>query len=434
MLSPTPAHGTAVRDSFLATALAADLIAPAQLPRAEAAIPADAETPADAAHALVAAGLLTRFQAERLVAGRTDGFHLGSYVLLEHIGRGPRGQVYRAKHRAMNRTVAVKVIGPEFTRTSEAQATFHREARAAAGLNHPNVVTVYDANEHAGRFYLVLECVDGHDIEMLIRQRGPRPVAEACELVRQAAAGLDHAHAQGITHGDLKPTNLLVTQPSQTLLGPVVKVADFGLARLQTHSTGTPLPGAISPRHADYAAPELTFLPSSADHRADLYSLGAIFYFLLTGQPPFPGGTAAQKAHRHQREQPARIERLRPDVPPPVAALLHQLLAKQPEARPQSAAEVIERLDNSAAAAGSVCFDIMPEHTFGGPGSSGYLVAVPLASVSPWEQITDRAEAPAEPTPTVSQPTPHWAVGTLALGMLAACLAAIVGLVNAMGK
>src|SRR5581483_3759866 len=186
--------------------------------------------------------LLTNFQAERLVAGRTDGFHLGAYVIQDEIGRGAAGRVYRAKHRTMNRQVAVKVLASELTRTTAARQAFRREGRAAAQLNHPNVVTAYDANEHAGRFYLVLELVDGPSLEALVRERGPLPVAEAGALIRQAAAGLDHAHAKGMVHRAIQPANLLVARPSKAVPESVVKIADFGIVRLQQSPGTTPLP------------------------------------------------------------------------------------------------------------------------------------------------------------------------------------------------
>lgn len=451
MLSPTPPHGTAVRDSFLATVICADLIAPTQLARAEATIPADAETPADAARALVAAGLLTQFQADQLVAGRTDGFHLGAYIVLEQLGRGTRGRVYRAKHRTMNRPVAIKVLSSEFTRSSTAQDAFQREARAAGQLNHPNVVTTYDANEHAGRLYLVLELVDGPNLETLVRERGPLPVVEVCQLVRQIAAGLDHAHSKGMIHHEIKPANLLVTRPSTAVPESVVKIADFGIAKLQPAHGTTLLPGVGLPVSADYLSPEQAHSPRTSDPRADLYSLGAVMYFLLTGQPPFPDGAPDQKLRRHLREQPAQIERLRPDVPPAVAALLHQLLAKQPDARP-SAAVVIERLDGLAAAAEAVCFDL-PSGQSGqySVANTQFSTSYPIPESSPWEQITTPPEGSLEVTPVApSRPakarslptpvllhkpgTPGWVVGALALGMLLACMAGIAVLVNVMGK
>jgi serine/threonine protein kinase len=439
----TSAPASAGVRAFLAALRAADLFAPMQLARAEAAVPADAASPADAAGALVASGFLTQFQAERLLAGKTDGFHLGPYVILEQVGRGTVGRVYKARHRTMNRPVAVKIVAAELTRTATDRQAFQKEVRTAAQLNHPNIVTAYDANELAERFYLVVEFVDGPDLEALVAERGPLSAAEACELVRQAAAGLAHAHGQGILHRDIKPTNLLVARPSKTVADPQVKIADFGIARLSPS------------RSADYVAPESACDPAAADHRADLYSLGAVLYFLLAGRPPFPGGTPAEKLLRHLREEPARLESLRPDVPPTVAALVHQLLAKHPDNRPASAAEVVARLAATAGAdvvcvqlpaadAGAYSFVAGPLSNTYPPSPARPLPgAYPLAAPSPWEQITEETQAEShtlgdEPEPLrATRRTPGlsgWMTTAFASGMMLLCLLAVGLVVKVMGK
>jgi eukaryotic-like serine/threonine-protein kinase len=438
--------------AFLATLRAADLFPPTQLARVEAAV-AHATAPDEAANELVASGLLTRFQADRLLAGKTDGYHLGPYLILEQIGRGTLGRVYRARHRTMNRTVAVKVIAAEHTRTAETRQAFQREVRAAAQLNHANIVTAYDANELAQRFYLVLEYIDGPNFEALVAERGPLPAAEACALVAQAAAGLAHAHERGMAHRDIKPTNLLVARPSKTIPDAQVKIADFGIARL------SPSPAA------DYVAPEQAHNRATADHRADLYSLGAVLYFLLAGRPPFAGGTDEAKVQRHLWEEPAALESLRPDVPRALAALVHQMLAKYPERRPASAAEVAERL-GAFAGTGVVCvrlpsdygtpypfvagplsntIPMPPARALPGQGSAVYSLPTPAQTPSPWEQITEEADALA------CAETTEWAapaarrarcrqrgisrltLAALASGMMLLCLLA-VGIVRMMGK
>ncbi|MDB5311635.1 MAG: prkC 39 [Gemmataceae bacterium] len=349
---PTPPTD---RTALLAALKAAGLLTPAQLAKATTAIPPATTTASQAAQVLMTAGVLTRFQAERLLAGRTDGFVLGSYVIQDQVGRGSVGRVYKATHRTMNRAVAIKVLSADLTRTAAARETFRREIRAAARLNHPNIVTAYDANEVGERSYLVLEFVDGPTMDALVRQRGPLPIGEACELVRQAAVGLQNAHEQGMIHRDVKPANLLVARASKTLPGCVVKIADFGIARLApvprdgpaghrpggTNLVGTP----------DYVAPEQAHNPHLSDHRADLYSLGCVFYFLLTGRPPFPGGTAETKIRRHQFEAPVPVDRVRADVPPAVAEIVARLLAKDPNSRFQSASGLAARLDGMAAQA-----------------------------------------------------------------------------------
>lgn len=401
----TPTTHLNNRASFLTALETSGLLTPAQMARATAALAPDLAGAEPTARFLVGAGFLTSFQADRLLAGRTDGFVLGQLVILEQLGRGSVGRVYKAKHRGMNRTVAVKVLRAELTRTGPSREAFQREVRAAAKLNHPNIVTAYDANEIGERSYLVLEFVDGPTLDALVNERGPLPVPEACELVRQAAVGLQHAHEQGMVHRDVKPRNILVTRPSKTLPGCVVKIADFGIARLAPPPdlAQTPVPRAVLSGDPDYVAPEQAYNPRTADHRADLYALGCVFYFLLTGKPPFPGGVAADKVRRHQLEQPVRVDRARPEVPPPVVEIVHRLLAKDPNARFQSAAAVAARLDGLAAAAvvaeddgAVVSFDlpaVLPgQHSL----ASGFLTGMhssPGGETSPWAQLADETAA-----------------------------------------
>jgi len=349
------------REKFLASVRAANLFAPMQLAKVEAAVPANVGTPADAARALIAAGHLTRFQAERLLSGKSDGFHLGPYVILDQVGRGPMGRVYKARHQTMNRPVAVKVLAANLTDTAAARQAIQQEVRAAAQLNHPNIVTAYDANEINQRFYLVLELVDGPNLETLIKERGPLPISETCELLWQAAGGLEHAHGRKMLHRDIKPTNLLVSRPSKTAPELLLKISDFGIAKFSPTSESlaqTPSPGSWLGT-ADYVAPEQTNHPQLAGKAADIYSLGAVGYFLLTGHPPFPDGTIEEKAKRHLWEEPARLELIRPDTPPALAILIHQMLAKHPAHRPGSAAEVVARVESLLASFGdSISFDL----------------------------------------------------------------------------
>lgn len=400
----TPAPPPPAVAAFLAVLRRSHLFSPEQLPQVEACIPASAATAAEAARALVAAGQLTRFQAERLLAGRAEGFVLGSYVILDQLGRGPLGRVYKARHRTMNRIVAVKVLALELTRTPEARQELLAEARVAARLNHPGIVTTFDANEQGDRFYLVREFVDGPNLETLVRDRGPLPVAEACELVRQAAEALAYAHGQGATHGDIRPANVLVTRPSKATAELLVKIADFGFARFHP-SLAPPAPGT-PPDAADYVAPELAIPPAQPDARTDLYGLGAVLYYLLTGRPLFPGGTAENKLRRLACEEPAPVELLRPEVPTALAQLVRQLLAKRPDERPANAAEVARRLEPFTATFAEVVPYDLPAYV-AGPYS---FVGSPLSArvTGPGGEMLPHATAidPAATYPAVPALTP----------------------------
>jgi serine/threonine-protein kinase len=425
------------RDALLEAVRASDLLTPAQLTKATAAVPPSAETAEQAARALVGAGFLTHFQADRLLSGRTDGFVLGQYVIQEPIGRGPIGRVFRAMHRAMNRPVAIKVIEPELTRTAAARQAFGREVKAAARLNHPNVVTTYDANEVGERSYLVLEFVDGPTLESLVREHGPLPTAQACEFVRQAAWGLQHAHELGMVHRDVKPANLLVAKPSKLAPACVVKIADFGLARLAPADPGGSGGGLVG--SPDYLSPEQGHDRALADHRSDLYSLGCVFYFLLTGTPPFPSLSRSETIRRHLFEEPARVDRVRPDVPPSVASVVQRLMAKDSAVRFASAAELATHLEclsavanGTADAAGLVSFEL-PRSQPGTHGevSGGHLTGLGHAATSdtsPWAQLTEETLAPSAATLDGAEPTPVVPRGRPAARSGGVSVAAVVGL------
>jgi serine/threonine protein kinase len=286
---------------------------------------------------------LTAFQANRLLQGRGQELLLGSYVLLEQVGSGGMGEVFKARNRKLGRVAALKVIRRERLADDAAVRRFHREIRAAAQLTHPNIVLAYDADQVGGTHFFVMEFVEGQELGRLIKQRGPLPVATACDCVRQAALGLQHAHERGLVHRDIKPHNLLLTRHG------VVKVLDLGLARLNATAEGeastTVTHEGMVMGTPDYMAPEQAEESHAVDIRADLYSLGCTLYYLLSGQVPFPGGSLLQKLRRHQSEEPMPIEYLRPDVPAAVAAVVRTLMAKRPEDRYQTPAELAAALN-----------------------------------------------------------------------------------------
>lgn len=343
------------RQRFLGRLEDSGLLDPAQLQELSPRLPAT-DRGRVVARFLVQEGVLTRFQAENLLAGRTHGFILGQYRILDEIGRGGMGRVFRAEHRTMDRVVALKVLATQLTRTERARHMFLREVRAAARLVHPHIVTAFDANRDDERFFLVLEYINGPTLAALVREQGPLPVGQACDFIRQASLGLQHAHALGMVHRDVKPSNLLVQSPvdSTSGSGGIVKVADFGLARFSedmptsaesdssTSIFGIPSVVMGTP---DYLSPEQGRNLDDVDIRADIYSLGCSLYFLLTGEVPFPGGTPLEKIERHASAEPEPIQNLRPIVPDEVAAVVGRMMAKLPTHRFQTPAEVADALE-----------------------------------------------------------------------------------------
>jgi serine/threonine protein kinase len=297
------------------------------------------------AKALASWKLVTKFQAKMLLMGRKSGFVIGPYCILDQIGHGGMGRVYKAVHRSMQRVVALKVLSPKATNTTRAEKLFRQETQAAARLNHPNIVMAFDANVDKGRHFLAMEYVAGPNLEQYVTGRGPMPIGLACEIVFQAAAGLQHAHERGIVHRDIKPANLLLAENEAD--GTVqVKILDFGLARLRRNDraierdrTCPPLMGT-----PDFLAPEQARDGDTADIRADLYSLGCTLYYILTGQVPFPSGHILHKLNRHEREQATPIETLRPDVPHSIADIVRKLMAKDPAGRFQTPEELMDAL------------------------------------------------------------------------------------------
>ncbi len=251
------------------------------------------------------------------------------------------GAVYKAEHRLMERAVALKVMNRAVVGSAAAVERFRREFKASARLSHPNIVAAYDAEQAGDVHFLVMEYVEGTDLARWVAERGPLPAAEACDYVRQAALGLQHAHQHGMIHRDIKPHNLMRT-PDGT-----VKILDFGLARLVAEA-GT-VPGAVTGQGTllgtvDYLAPEQADDARQADIRSDVYSLGCTLYHLLSGRPPFPHGTLVQKVMAHTQRDPLPLEGLRPDLPPGLTDVVARMMAKSPADRYQTPAEVYAAL------------------------------------------------------------------------------------------
>jgi tRNA A-37 threonylcarbamoyl transferase component Bud32 len=303
-------------------------------------------TPARAADLLIRDGFLTNFQAEQILLGKWKRFTLGKYKVLERLGSGGMAHVFLCEHTLMRRRVAVKVLPAAKAADKASLNRFYREARAVAALDHPNIVRAYDIDQDDHLHFLVMEYVDGTNLQELVKKFGPLDVDRACHYVAQAAVGLQHAHENGLVHRDVKPGNLLLDRAGS------VKVLDLGLARFfhdaDDHLTKQYDDAILGT--ADYLSPEQAEDSHAVDIRTDVYSLGATLYYLLTGKPPFPDGTIPQKLIWLRNRQPAPVRELRPEVPEELAGVVARMMAKDPADRYQTPAEVADALARWTAA------------------------------------------------------------------------------------
>lgn len=307
------------------------------------------------ARLLVRERYLTPLQANYLLSRRGEQLRLGPYSILERLGHGGMSRVYKAQHLATGMVVALKILDERHAQNPTALARFRREIAALQQLEHPNIVRAFDAAEHNGQLYLVLEYVEGIDLLRLVKKVGRLPVQLAAYCIHEAALGLHHAHQRGIIHRDMKPSNIMLeivrredtSAAVQRVTYGRVKILDLGLARVdaqrQLESTQLTRLHAIMGT-PDYMSPEQARDSRNADPRSDIYSLGATLYFCLAGQPPFPEGTPLEKLLRHQTEEPTPLTHLNPRVPEELAQLVHTMMAKDPRQRPQSAWEVARSL------------------------------------------------------------------------------------------
>jgi serine/threonine protein kinase len=297
-------------------------------------------TAEELARAMVRDGLLTPFQADSLLVGKWRGFIInGKYRLMQKLGAGGMGSVYLCEHIHMQRRVALKVLPLAQARDPDSLERFYREARAVAQLDHPNIVRAHDIDREDDLHFIVLEYIDGSNLHDIVRRCGPLAVVRAAHYIRQAAQGLQHAFEAGLVHRDVKPGNILLDRNG------VVKVLDMGLARFfyePEDNYSEDQEGNVLGT-ADYVAPEQAH-DSRVDVRADIYSLGVTFYYLLSGKGPFHSGTLSQKLIWHQVRQPKSIRAFRPEVPEELVQTLEKMMAKDPAERFQTPGEVVEAL------------------------------------------------------------------------------------------
>lgn len=290
-------------------------------------------------------GLLTAWHTDKLLGGKYKGFFLGKYKLLGHIGTGGMSSVYLAEHTKLQDRRAIKVLPKKRVADSSYLARFQLEAKAIASLNHPNIVGAYDIDNEGDVHYIVMEYVDGLDLQALVKRDGPLDPSSAADVIAQAARGLAHAHSKGVIHRDVKPANLLLDSKH------TIRLLDMGLALMGAEEADS-LTVANNENvlgTADYLAPEQALNSHTVDHRADIYGLGCTMYFLLTGQPPFNQGTLAQRIAMHQKEMPKPIRQLRQDVPGELEGVCVKMIQKDPRFRYQTASDVAEALERFVA-------------------------------------------------------------------------------------
>ena len=287
------------------------------------------------------AGLLTRWQSEKILQGKYKGFFLGKHKLLGHIGTGGMSSVYLGEHINLKHRRAVKVLPKSKLGKTSYLERFQREAKAIASLSHPNIVRAYDIDHEKDTHYIVMEYIEGVDLQILVNKHGPLPYALVADYIAQAAHGLQHAHEQGLIHRDVKPANFLIN------LQGVIKVLDLGLALFQDEGDAS-LTMEYNDKvlgTADYLAPEQAINSHTVDNRADIYGLGCTMYFLLTGHPPFPEGSISSRIIKHQNTMPKDIRIDRPDCPGQLDGICVKMMQKDPKFRYQDCNQVAHALE-----------------------------------------------------------------------------------------
>jgi serine/threonine-protein kinase len=334
---------------FYQAALQSGLIDEAGLDDCFAQIPPEKQTP-DAidrrlARSAISSGRLTLWQAQQILGGRSTGFKIDKYVLLDLLGRGGMGRVYLARDIRLNRLVAFKILSQERMNNPRAIARFQREAKVGAQLQHENLVRVYDEGEANGVRYLVMEYIEGKNVGQLIGELGQIPWPTAARLGRQIALGLEHARLKELIHRDVNPCNILVTQDGSA------KLTDLGLAIDLNEQDNVTRDGATVGTF-DYVSPEQARHSRSVDTRADIYSLGCTLFHMIAGRVPFPVVSLPEKLYAHQLHDPEPLTELAPGTPDGLSAVVMKMIRKKPEERYQTPLEVAQALEPFAIATG----------------------------------------------------------------------------------
>jgi serine/threonine protein kinase len=389
----------AASDDFLKTVLRSELLGEHEIQAALESVPvADLQNDRALADHFVQLGLLTQFQASKLLQGASIGLQLGPYRILTPIGKGGMGMVYLGLDNRSKQHVAVKVLSPQRKRQGQRHlARFNREIEIAKDLLHPHLVLAQDTDSVHGVHYLVMEYIPGQTLYRLVLTHGVLSVSRAAHLFSEVASALEYAHSQSLIHRDLKPANIMVTPNDHA------KVLDLGLAIYQGESAEDievvggkgKVVGTF-----DYIAPEQTRDALNVDPRADIYSLGCSLFFALAGRPPFPAGGPKEKMQAHRLQEPVWLSKINPTVPERFASLVHQLMAKQPDDRPPNMAAVQAALLPWAGAAEDKPLDQSGDTAF--QAAIAALQTAPLPSDTLNESWAFVREAPAERAETLA--------------------------------
>ncbi len=346
---------------------------------------------------LVEDQVVTEYQAEKFLSGQASDIAFGDYLVIRELGRGGMGTVLLAQHRRMEREVAIKILPTVTLNSEDAVARFYQEVKVAAQLKHPNIVHAYDAGDHRGFHYLVMEFVEGHDLARVLQQLGPIPPAMAIDYITQAANGLEYAHSKGVVHRDIKPSNMLLDDEGK------IKILDMGLARIggggetsmQLTTTGQVM-GTV-----EYMSPEQAEDTRVADARSDIYSLGCTLYRLVTGVGPFSRDTVVKTILAH-REDPV------PDLVLPgesgnLELIFKKMVAKNPDDRYQSMAQLLQDLQNVD---GELSFSSLPNTKFSSSPS-------PLPTRPDSPTVTPQSQYSDTPTMAPGNRYPHSPLGPI---------------------